>query len=322
MNTLKIQADDDEVVATAVPVTNDVADDDVPSSKEELEQRKLLLQKEPAFAFLGFASFMMLVQASHDCDTDGVDCEGDRAFAVSISVFALVAVGLHFAFDLAEYFKFCGRVAFWDSYVEPFLTISLWVLWGIGAFVLTFKAHDDNNSSSAPWSAVGTGWLMTWAGVLTTTALLYPEFSPAWKGLQEKFPFLKNVGITKGHSFVYALGLLIASFVCFVEATDLCDETDCEGNNGWAFTVSLTSFIYGIIIFTCGSCLDNSCPIILKIASAGLPIWWFVGISVICVEGPFTGVANGFFGAYAGFTFSVLICLEYFGMIGDKKENE
>jgi len=282
--------------------------------------------KEPAFAFLGFASFMMLVQASNDCDTTGVDCEGDRAFAVSMAVVAVALVSVHFAFDLLEYFKICGRMLFWDAYVEPFLALGLWIWWGVGAFVLTFKAHDDTSNDSAPWSQLGTGWLMTWAGVFTTTALLYPEFLPAWRGLQEKYTFLKSLGVTNGHSFEYVLGILISSFVVFIEAADECDKTNCEENNGWAFTVSIVSFVYALILFATGNCLDSRCPIVLKIAASALPIWWFAGLCIICVDGPFNGAsgspANGFFGSYAAFVFSVLICLEFYGIIGENaKEN-
>ena len=265
--------------------------------------------KEPAFAFLGFASFMMLIQASHDCDQDGIDCEGNRAFAVAMAVVAGVVVFLHFAFDLAEHFKFCGRIQFWDDYVEPFMALGLWVWFGVGAFVLTFTPHDKaGTTDAAPWETIGTGWLMTWAGVFTTTALLYPEFLPAWRGLQETFPFLKKLGVTDGHSFEYILGLLIASFVVFIEAADICEEEDCEEENGWAFTVSLVSLI------------DASCPILLKIVATGFPVLWFCGIAVICVDEPFSGPtapANGFFGSYAAFVFSVLICLEFYGMIGE-----
>lgn len=312
--------DDNEVVATAVPVTAD-DNNDVPASKEEIERKELLVMKEPAFAFLGFASFMMLIQASNDCDTDGVDCEGDRAFAVAMAVVACAVVFLHFAFDLAEHFNFCGRIQFWDDYVEPFLSLGLWVWWVVGAFVLTFKAHDDTNVHSAPWQVLGTGWLMTWAGVFTTTALLYPEFLPAWRGLQEKFTFLKNLGVTDGHSFEYLLGCLIASFVVFTEAANICEASDCEKNRGWAFTVSLVSFVYTLLLFALGRCFDSRCPIVLKIAATALPVWWFVGIATFCVDGPFSGggttLANGFFGSYAAFVFSVLICLEFYGMIGE-----
>ena len=347
-----LQADDNEVVATAVPVT--ASEDNVRNlslldgeeikfsqcntenhtytstiqgedegkvaSKEEQERKELLMMKEPAFAFLGFASFMMLIQASHDCDQDGIDCEGNRAFAVAMAVVAGVVVFLHFAFDLAEHFKMCGRVQFWDDYVEPFLALGLWVWWGVGAFILTFTHHKDaGTADAAPWEAIGTGWLMTWAGVFTTTALLYPEFLPAWRGLQERFPFLKKLGVTDGHSFEYILGLLIASFVVFIEAADICEESDCEEERGWAFTVSLVSLIGTLVLFATGRCVDASCPIVLKIAATGLPIMWFCGISVICVDGPFEDgqPANGFFGSYAAFVFSVLICLEFYGMIGE-----
>ena len=209
---MSLQADDNEVVATAVPVTasddnvrnissprkivhrsvsqtKHIQDEEGKCSKEEQERKELLMMKEPAFAFLGFASFMMLIQADHDCDRATLIAKVTE-HSQSRWQSWLASWCFFPAFDLAEHFKFA------EEYNSGMVTSNRsWLLdCGFGLVsvqVLTFTPHDKVGFRRC-LETIGTGWLMTWAGVFTTTALLYPEFLPAWRGLQERFPFLKN----------------------------------------------------------------------------------------------------------------------------------
>lgn len=341
-----------EAVATAVPVTSgDPVDEEngmpdksydasdaspsTKSSEDKNEDEENMKQKEPAFAYLAFASFLLLIQSGYDCDRDGVDCDGERAFAVAMAVISLVVVGIHFLFYFLKPLQ--TMAPWWNSFIEPFLALALFIWWFCGAVVLTFRQHDDD-ADSAPFRVLGTGWLMTWTGLASTTVLLYPEMAPAWRNAQGKLSFLKKIGPTSGHSLEYIVGLLIASFIVFVEAADVCDSREsnqkCDNEFAWALIVSMISFVWALILFLAGGCLDSNerSKLVLKAMAAFMPMWWFFGIAVVCVKGPFntpggtavansdgsasvTGSANGFVGAYVAFVASCGIALEYFGYV-------
>jgi len=329
--------DDEEAVATAVPVTTaDALDDGMSDSSSAPKyaddsagssssggadkNNDMLANEETAFAALAFASLMILIQSSHDCDQDGVDCEDERAYAVFQGVLQLVVIGLHFLFFFVPALK---NVTFWHQMVEPFLTIFLFVWAVIGVFVLTFKHHDDNSVNAAPFRQLGTGWLAMWSSLGILTVLLYPELAPFWNSLKEKCGFLQNVGATGGHGFIFVVALFLSSMIVFIEAADICDKRsetdgeDCDGKYAWALTCSLVGWVYALVLLVFGKCLDSRMAMISKFGSVSLAIWWFFGIAVMCVDGPFhnAGTANGFVGSYAAFGFSCFIALQAWGIV-------
>lgn len=332
----------EEAVATAVPVTtaepmdNGISSDGVYSGSSESkvstngggskEGDDILANKETGFAALAFASIMILIQTSHDCEDDNTDCDGELAFGVAMAVVSLFVLLIHFLVYFVPAVK--AMVPGWDNFIEPFLVVSLFVWNLIGVFVLTFKEHDAD-ADAAPFNALGTGWLGCWSSLAITTVLLYPSMGPAWTSIEEKCPMFKSMGATNGHEFIYIIALTITSFIVLIEASDECaarddNDQDCDGKYLWAVLVSLISFIYALVLLLAGSCIDKSFPICLKYSSLCLPIWWFFGVCVICVDGPFETAANanGFLGSYAAFGFSCILGLEYHGVIGDKKQKQ
>lgn len=307
-------------------VYNGSSDTKSSNSSSGSSENDIFANKETGFAALAFASLMILIQTSHDCDDDNTDCDDELAFGVAMSVVSLAVLSIHFLLYFVPAIK--AMVPGWDTVVEPFLVVALFVWTLIGVFVLTFKSHDDT-SDSAPFRVLGTGWVGTWASLAITTVLLYPSMGPAWTWVEEKCPMLKSMGATTGHEFIYVLGLTFTSLIVLIESGDKCSERDdnnedCDGKYLWAVLVSLMSLIYALVLLLCGSCVDKKMPVCLKYSSLVLPIWWFFGVCVICVDGPFenAGNANGFVGSYAAFGFSCVLAMEYHGLIGDKKKKE
>ena len=302
-----VGAKEDEEVEEVVAVTR--GSDDKSSDDVKVQNQDAL------FCMLAFTSFVLLVQSAYDCDKNDYfttfdQCKKKLAFAVSVSTISLFVVLLHFLISKVPEVN-AGCVA-WNIYVEPFLVLALWILWGFAAVVLTYPDHNYQGYSFVDCS---TGWLMIWLSVGVLTAALYPSFYPAWQWCQQKTPFLKDVGAPDGQSVINIIAVTLCSITVMWSAADICDAlntsksiTDCREMYAWAVVCPMFSLLYCLFLLIFGKMLKTK-DRAYQIMSAFLAVWWFFGAVTMCVSKPFVGAgtANGFFGTWLALYFSIKI---------------
>lgn len=103
----------------------------------------------------------------------------------------------------------------------------------------------------------------------------------------------------------------IAKSFMYVEVSSLVLMFSCIGF--WAYSSALLSYALSVSVISLAACLiiqtgEFIKPGLLekveKPTSLFLFVWWAIGTGVITFKGPFTGVGNGYFSAWAGLIFT------------------
>jgi len=314
------EANGDDIVD--VYAVEDVEDEPATKSSRNDEENLPQQNQDAVLAALGFTSLTFLIQTGYDCDKkfeDTSDCKDKLAFGVATATISLFAVLLHF---VVKYIPQASEVCnCWKLYFEPFLILSLWILWGVAAITLTYPDYSYDGFS---YVGLGTGWLMIWSSVAVTTISLYPAFHPTWLKIQNNVAICNKIGAPDGHNVLYLVGVMLCSVTVMWSAAAICDElnsnshdygTNCKDEYAWAVICALFSLVYSLVLLLFGKMIKLH-ERIFKFMSLWLFLWWYVGMAVCTIAKPFASAneANGFFGTWLALGFSALIAARNWGI--------
>jgi len=232
-------------------------------------------------AILFVASVIEFVSAARVCDKADY-CEKEFGWALAcglVSTFLLILFAL--------YQRFATTV---NHLVTKILAIFLLVWWAAGMGVCTFRA---------PFVATGNGYFSCWIAFIASIYFAN-EVVPELKSVMQKV-----YNSTTASTEIKVLWFLfVASVIELTAAANLCDNTNCEDEIGWAVAVGAISLLIAILLVFLVTKLGQF-KIFVSIPLLGL---WCFGVGVLTFDAPFTFTGNGYFSSWAAFFAAVGWC--------------
>eukprot|EP00298_Acanthocystis_sp_HF-20_P007598 c17154_g1_i1.p1 GENE.c17154_g1_i1~~c17154_g1_i1.p1 ORF type:complete len:279 (-),score=101.48 c17154_g1_i1:42-854(-) len=241
------------------------------------------LNHTPAIIVL-IASLIELIAASKACG-DADKCEKEVAYSVSVGCIAIFTI-----IPILILSKISPSVV---ELITPLVSGFLFLWWGIGACVLTFRS---------PFKTTQNGYFASW---LASGASSY-YFLTVVPHAREALDRVGNVATVTGPIrqllfavFVSSLIVMIASSIAYNDNSD-----DKKGEKIWGIIVGLFSLIISVV-----AAVVPLPKIVFQIISIFLGIWWTVGLGVLTFDSPFLNTGNGFFACWIGLASSVYLAL-------------
>eukprot|EP00984_Skeletonema_dohrnii_P032607 scaffold26999_cov103-Skeletonema_dohrnii-CCMP3373.AAC.2 len=228
-----------------------------------------------AFVYVEVASLVLLFS------TLGVWTSGDSYKAYSLSV-AVISLGLCLIIQTGEFVQ----PGFLDR-TEKGVSLFLFLWWGIGTGIITFKS---------PFTTTSNGYFSAWAGFL---------FATHWALNTESFRS-KVEEAEKGRKLASSSLLcgLVTLFACIPEIGFY-----YNGNAIWGLTAGILTFISTLFILQ----KYDDIPIqMLKLYTAIMFVIWATVAGVLTFDGPFRDTGNGYFATWGGFIVAVFFANHQF----------
>jgi len=180
-------------------------------------------------------------------------------------------------------FIFCS---FLDK-TEKGVSLFLFLWWGIGTGIITFKS---------PFTVTSNGYFSAWAGFL---------FATHWALNTESFRN-KAEEMEKGRKLISASLLcgLVTLFACIPSIGGY-----YKGNAAWGLTAGILTFISSLVIL---QKYDDINIQMMKLYGAIMFVIWATVAGVLTFDGPFVATGNGYFATWGGFIVAIFFANHQF----------
>lgn len=226
-----------------------------------------------AFIYVEVASLVLMFS------TLGVWDGSDSYKAYSLSV-AVISLALCLIIQTGEFVS----PGFLDK-TEKGVSLFLFLWWGIGTGIITFKA---------PFTTTSNGYFSAWAGFL---------FATHWALNTESFRSQVNE-TEKGRkmAFFSLLCGLVTLFACIPKIRS-------NGNAIWGLTAGIITFVTSVVILK----MYDDIPIqMMKLVAAFMFVIWATVAGILTFDGPFRETGNGYFASWGGFLAAILFANHQF----------
>lgn len=265
-------AHDEDVVSTPEPRPSAQT-----SPSEIMETTQAWAKVARAFIYVEVASLVLMFA------TLGVWNSADPYTAYSLSV-AVISLGLCLIIQTGEFLQ----PGFLDR-TEKGVSLFLFIWWGIGAGIITFKAP-------LPFTTTSNGYFAAWAGFL---------FSTHWALNTESFRN-KAEEMEKGRKLTSASLLcgLVTLFACipFIGGYQ-------TGNAAWGLTAGILTVISSLVIL---QKYDDINIQMMKLYGGIMFVIWATVAGVLTFDGPFVTTGNGYFATWGGFLVAIFFANHQF----------
>lgn len=230
-----------------------------------------------AFIYVEVASLVLMFS------TLGVWNGSNPYVAYSLSV-AVISLALCLIIQTGEFVN----PGFLDK-TEKAVSLFLFLWWGIGTGIITFKA---------PFPTTSNGYFSAWAGFL---------FSTHWALNTETFRSQVDEA-EKGRKMA-SFSLLCGLVTLFACIPSIGPGYFYRGNAIWGLVAGILTFITSLVILQ----KYDDIPIqMMKLISAVLFVIWATVAGILTFDGPFRDTGNGYFASWGGFLAAILFANHQF----------
>lgn len=223
------------------------------------------------------ASIFYLTAAGIVCDDNGRQnsCTSAEAYAVAVGAVSLFVVLALLVLDIVKGVK---------DIIHQISSVFLFIWWLIGACYGTFDSPFFSPGGNA------NGYFSAWLGLCCATYYMFSSVSQVKKNVDKIFQSsLSNIGMVFGAQLIYT-----------VAAAILVDNW--QGNDTYS-NYALAAGVIGVFITLFMILLkvvdDKKFGKFGSFLSAFLLLWWIIAFGITTFKGPFTGLSNGYFAAWA-----------------------
>lgn len=195
----------------------------------------------------------------------------ELAYALSVSVISLAACLI---IQTGEFM----RPGLLEKVEKP-VSLFLFVWWGVGTGIITFRA---------PFTGVGNGYFSAWAGLIFTTHWALNIDTTMFTELEKGRKILTGL-MTASAILVFSCITYISSIKVYV------------GQSAWGMSAGLITLLICAVIF---KAYDDINAQVVKIMAILMFVIWAVVSGVCTFDGPFLTAGNGYFACWGGFFLS------------------
>ena len=224
------------------------------TTTEVIETSKAWFQVAKSFAFVELSALVLMFATIAIWNSESPE-HSYNAYALSVAVISLAA---------------CLSIQTWEflkpgtlEKVEKPLSLFLFLWWGIGTFIITFKAPTCFTQTS-------NGWFSAWAGLI---------FTAHW-ALQIDITQFKEM--EKGRKLLMIL--LACSFVLICACISPIRNGFWKGQAAWGLSAGVITLVVCIFLI---KIYDDVKITLMKVTAAVLFVMWSTVAGVCTFDGPF-----------------------------------